>query len=85
MISQGSGYIPEAFPVGTGIYRWFAWLFRFIYRVPCGYRDIPQVLNEEFSDEQRSLWVQGYTGLIGYYRRVMMAFPVGTGIYRNKL
>ena len=72
-----------AFPVGTGIYRNLTLMLRGGFSVPCGYRDIPRFGNAILLSMMRSLWVQGYTVILGVYSTDELAFPVGTGIYRR--
>ena len=72
-----------AFPVGTGIYRNSCFNGELLICVPCGYRDIPDGAPKRKYIDLRSLWVQGYTAIDLYTRSMMLAFPVGTGIYRD--
>ena len=76
-------YVSNAFPVGTGIYRWVTQTVLLFKCVPCGYRDIPDNTKSVTMYIKRSLWVQGYTGLFSYLDQSHFAFPVGTGIYRG--
>ena len=71
------------FPVGTGIYRYSEFDLDEVKRVPCRYRDIPLVWYYRHVTTQRSLWVQGYTEWIENRAEELIAFPVGTGIYRQ--
>ena len=74
----------HAFPVGTGIYRKSKNLSIGGISVPCGYRDIPKLKLILQIHMKRSLWVQGYTIIKSFFYLFIIAFPVGTGIYRAK-
>ena len=80
-----AGIAKIAFPVGTGIYRGNGVLVGADGSVPCGYRDIPHTSFGLGSYLMRSLWVQGYTAAPFLFLPPLMAFPVGTGIYRTFL
>ena len=79
-----SGYF-NAFPVGTGIYRIYLCIGSICNSVPCGYRDIPSFCDFSSIFLTRSLWVQGYTVFLLTHVQLSHAFPVGTGIYRQKI
>ena len=76
--------IIQAFPVGTGIYRQSESNEEINLSVPCGYRDIPNSFERANRANRRSLWVQGYTDFLDCDKLYLYAFPVGTGIYRQR-